>query len=202
MSSERYDVIIVGSGAGGAAAAYQLAKAGKRVLVLEKGDHLPRDGSTLDVKQVFKDGLFKNQDLWVDGQNKMFVPGEYYNVGGKTKWYGAALLRFARHEFEPDVTHQCLGWPFRYEQLAPYYDEAERLLKVTTFENEPELQALLDRICAGEGGWRPDARRGDDGGRRVPVAWATRLASPYRATPSPGRSRNSGATAGSRQCVP
>jgi choline dehydrogenase-like flavoprotein len=157
MSSERYDVIVVGSGAGGAATAYRLAKAGKRVLVLEKGDHLPRDGSTLDVKQVFKDGLFKNQDLWVDGQNKMFVPGEYYNVGGKTKWYGAALLRFARHEFEPDVTHQCLGWPFGYEQLAPYYDEAERLLKVTTFENEPELQALLDRICAGEGAWRPEA---------------------------------------------
>jgi choline dehydrogenase-like flavoprotein len=157
MSSEVYDVIVIGSGAGGAATAFRLAKAGRRVLVLEKGDHLPRDGSTLDVKQVFKEGRFKNQDLWVDGRNQMFVPGEYYNVGGKTKWYGAALLRFSAHEFEADAAHQCLAWPFGYEELAPYYDEAEGLLHVNRFENEPELQALLDRIVRGDDAWRPEA---------------------------------------------
>ena len=66
------------------------------------------------------------------------------------KWYGAALLRFEPHEFEADEAHQCLGWPFSYDALAPYYDEAERLLDVHTFENEPELQALLDRIVSGD----------------------------------------------------
>jgi choline dehydrogenase-like flavoprotein len=152
-----YDVIVVGSGAGGASAAYRLVKGGRRVLLLEKGGFLPRDRSTLDVKQVFKSGRFKNQEHWIDGQNKEFVPGEFYNVGGKTKWYGAALLRFARHEFEADPDYQALAWPFGYDELAPYYDEAEGLLHVNRFDNEPELQALIDRIVGHDPAWRPDA---------------------------------------------
>jgi len=155
--SETYDVIVVGSGAGGAAAAFRLARAGRRVLLLEKGTFLPRDRSTLDVKQVFKEGRFKNHEPWVDGYNKEFIPGEYYNVGGKTKWYGAALLRFSPHEFEADEAHQCLPWPFGYDEIRPWYDEAERLLSVNTFENEPELQALLDRITQADPAWQAQA---------------------------------------------
>jgi choline dehydrogenase-like flavoprotein len=156
MMSEPYDVIIVGSGAGGAACAYKLARAGKRVLVLEKGGVLPRDGSTLDVKKVFNEGRFKNTEAWADGYNKTFIPGEYYNVGGKTKWYGAALLRFSPHEFGADEAHQCLGWPFGYAVLEPYYDEAERLLDVNQFANEPELQALLDKIATADSAWKAE----------------------------------------------
>jgi choline dehydrogenase-like flavoprotein len=139
MSSEPYDVIVVGSGAGGAAAAYRVAKAGARVLMLEKGHQLPRDGSTLDTKQVFKEGKYKNKEPWLDGHGGHLVPDEHYNVGGKTKWYGAALLRFSAHEFEADPDHQCLAWPFGLEELDPYYDEAERLLHVNRFANEPQL---------------------------------------------------------------
>ena len=73
--NDPYDAIIVGSGAGGAAVAYKLVQGGKRVLVLEKGTPLPRDRSTLDVKQVFKEGRFKNHEPWVDGYNKVFIPG-------------------------------------------------------------------------------------------------------------------------------
>lgn len=157
MPESAYDAIVVGSGAGGAAVAYKLVNAGKRVLVVEKGGFLPRDGSTLDVKKVFKDGAFKNKDPWIDGDNRQFVPGEYYNVGGKTKWYGAALLRFSPHEFEPDHAHQCLGWPFGYDTLAPYYGEAEALLKVSVFANEPGLQTLIDRITGDDPAWRPQS---------------------------------------------
>jgi len=155
MSESSYDVLIVGSGAGGAGVAFNLVNAGKRVLMLEKGDRLPRDGSTLEVKQVFKEGRFKNKRPWVDGRNRQFIPEEYYNVGGKTKWYGAALLRFSPHEFQADAPHQCLGWPFAYDELAPYYDHAESLLRVAHFENEPELQALIDRLAGDGAGWQP-----------------------------------------------
>ncbi len=151
-----HDVIIVGSGAGGASAAYRLVKGGRRVLLLEKGGFLPRDGSTLDVKEVFKSGRFKNQEPWLDGKSKAFTPGEFYNLGGKTKWYGAALLRFAAHEFAADPAHQARAWPFGYDELAPYYDEAEALLHVNRFDNEPELQALIDRIVAHDPSWRPE----------------------------------------------
>jgi len=157
MSTEQYDVIIVGSGAGGSAAAYRLTQSGQRVLLLEKGGHLPRDGSTLDVKTVFNEGRFKNQVEWSDGDGNTFIPGEYYNVGGKTKWYGAALLRMSPHEFEADPEFQLRGWPISYSELVPYYEDAERLLHVHQFDHEPELTALIAKICTAKEGWDPQA---------------------------------------------
>jgi choline dehydrogenase-like flavoprotein len=154
--SDRYDVIIVGSGAGGSAVAYKMARAGRRVLLLEKGRHLPRDGSTLDTREVFKAGKFKNREPWLDGRGGHLVPDEHYNVGGKTKWYGAALLRFSAHEFAADPAHQCLAWPFGLDELEPYYDEAEQLMHVNHFDNEPELQLLIDRIVRNGSGWRSE----------------------------------------------
>ena len=150
------DAIVVGSGAGGAAAAYRLVKRGLSVLMLEKGGRLPRDGSTLSVREVFKLGKFKSKEPWHDGRGQSFVPSEFYNVGGKTKWYGAALLRFSPHEFRADPAHRCLAWPFGHEEMAPYYDEAERLLHVNRFDNEPELQRLVDRICRQDPSWRSE----------------------------------------------
>lgn len=151
------DFIVVGSGAGGAAVTYKLVTAGHKVVLIEKGGELPRDGSTLDVKRVFRDGAFKNTAQWVNAHNQLFVPGEFYNVGGKTKWYGAALLRFAPHEFSGDRDHQCLAWPFGYDEISPFYDEAESLLHVNRFDNEPELQVLIDTIKHGKGGWRAES---------------------------------------------
>jgi len=154
MSGREFDAIVIGSGAGGAATAFSLVKGGKRVLVLEKGGRLPRDSSTLDVRQVLGEDRFNNTQSWIDSRGRPFIPGEYYNLGGKTKWYGAALLRFSPHEFEADAAHQCLPWPIRYEDLAPYYAQAERLLGVRTFDCEPELQRLMERISATQSGWR------------------------------------------------
>ncbi|MDT8383247.1 MAG: GMC family oxidoreductase [Gammaproteobacteria bacterium] len=151
-----FDAIVIGSGAGGSATAYQLARHGKRVLVLEKGGRLPRDGSTLDVRQVFGEGRFGNKQIWRDGRGEVFTPGEFYNLGGKTKWYGAALLRFMPHEFKADAAHQCLPWPIGYDVLAPWYDEAERLLGVRHFEHEADLRRLIAGITA-QGDWRAES---------------------------------------------
>jgi choline dehydrogenase-like flavoprotein len=154
MSAQRYDAIVIGSGAGGAAAAYKLALGGLRVLVLEKGNHLPTDGSTLDIQRVVHQGEFLSQESWLDGHGRRIVPEEHFNVGGKTKWYGAALLRFAEHEFAPDPAHDCHGWPLGLRELAPYYEEAERLLGVRIIDNEPNLTRILARLQRQSSGWR------------------------------------------------
>lgn len=141
-----HDVIVIGSGAGGAAAAHRLVEAGLRVLLLEKGEPLPRDGSTLDISRVVHRGEFLAREAWTDGAGKRVVPEEHFNVGGKTKWYGAALLRFGAHEFRADAEHGCRAWPFPYEVLESYYDAAERLLGVRRFKPEPDLERLLGKL--------------------------------------------------------
>jgi choline dehydrogenase-like flavoprotein len=151
-----YDVIIIGSGAGGAAAAHQLTQAGRRVLLLEKGTDLPKDGSTLDAACVLRRGRFLSTEPWVDRHGRRTVPEEHFNVGGKTKWYGAALLRFAPHEFEADPAHQCLGWPIGFRDLAPYYDRAERLVGVRSFTPEPDFREIVARLARRDARWRSE----------------------------------------------
>ena len=154
MNPDQYDAIVVGSGAGGAAAAYRLVLGGLRVALIEKGDHLPTDGSTLDIQRVVHQGEFLSREAWLDGSGRRIVPEEHFNVGGKTKWYGAALLRFGEHEFAPDPAHGCRGWPLALRDLAPYYDEAERLLGVRFIDNEPDLARILARLHRHSTGWQ------------------------------------------------
>jgi len=156
MNVPDYDAIVIGSGAGGAAAAYRLVLAGMRVLLLEKGAHLPDDGSTLDIQRVVHAGEFLSHECWTDGRGGRLRPEEHFNVGGKTKWYGAALLRFSADEFLPDPSHDCRGWPIAASDLAPYYDEAERLLGVRTFDCEPALAHIVGRLGS-KGRWRSSA---------------------------------------------
>jgi choline dehydrogenase-like flavoprotein len=151
-----YDAIIVGSGAGGAAAAYRLSLSGLNVVLVEKGSELPRDGSTLDFKQVVHAGHFKSHEPWLDGQGRRFSPEEYFNVGGKTRWYGAALLRYGRHEFLADPEHQCPAWPIGYDDLADYYEQAEQLLGVRHFECEADLRVITDRLARRAPRWRAE----------------------------------------------
>jgi choline dehydrogenase-like flavoprotein len=153
MSGQDCDAIVIGSGAGGAAAAHRLVAGGWRVLMLEKGAPLPSDGSTLDARRVVTNGEFMSREMWRDGRGNRLVPEEHFNLGGKTKWYGAALLRFAPHEFDADPDHQCRAWPVGYDDLAPYYEQAERLLRVREFPREPDLARIGARVCAPGSGW-------------------------------------------------
>lgn len=151
MRYDEYDYIVVGSGAGGAAATYRLARSGKRVLLLEKGARLPRDGITLDSRRVLGSGEFKSREVWLDGQDRRFMPEEYFNLGGKTKWYGAALARFGDDEFLPDATRGFLPWPVDPDEMNPYYAQAGALLGVRQFGVEPDLQKIVARLTR----WNP-----------------------------------------------
>jgi len=152
MNPTHFDAIIIGSGAGGSAAAWQLARAGRTVLVLERGETLARNGSTLNVDKVVHEGAFKSREVWLDGRGGTLVPEEYFNLGGKTKWYGAALLRFGAGEFAAEPACGLTGWPIVQADLAPYYAEAEQLLGVREFPCEPDLQRIAARL--GHRGWQ------------------------------------------------
>jgi choline dehydrogenase-like flavoprotein len=152
--SSHYDVIVIGSGAGGAAAAYRLVESGQRVLLLEKGEPLPRDGSTLDIRRVVHRGEFLAKEPWMDGAGRRLVPEEHFNVGGKTRWYGAALLRFAPAEFGEDRVRGYRAWPFPVEVLERYYDIAERLLGVRRLRPEPDLAGMLATLARRAPRWR------------------------------------------------
>ena len=152
-SMSMYDAIVVGSGAGGAAAVYRLVRAGMKVLLVDKGGSLPTDGRTLDVQRVVHDGEFKSREDWEDGQQQRFRPEEYFNIGGKTKWYGAALARFSAAEFRAEPTYQCLGWPIAYDDLEPYYGIAEQVLGVRQFACEADLEKILKNLHAASAGW-------------------------------------------------
>lgn len=154
MATAGYDAIVVGSGAGGAAAAYRLVRGGLRVLLLEKGHHLPTDGTTLDTQRVVRDGEFLSREIWSDGSGRPLTPEEHFNVGGKTRWYGAALARFAAAEFGADDAHGCRAWPIALSDLEPYYEEAEQALGVRTFVVERDLTRILSGLARAGGAWQ------------------------------------------------
>lgn len=121
------DIVIIGTGAGGGTLARSLAGSGARVLVLERGENLPREPQNWSPEAVFLENRYKARETWEDGNGRQFHPGVHYWVGGNTKVYGAVLHRLRREDFEP-LEHEggtSPGWPIRYEDLEPYYGLAE-----------------------------------------------------------------------------
>ncbi|OCJ17263.1 hypothetical protein A6U87_20910 [Rhizobium sp. AC44/96] len=127
-----YDVIIIGSGVGGSVTARKLSEAGARVLVLERGDFVPREPENWDVDTVFFQKKYKARDTWLDKNGNPFDPGAYYNVGGSTKFYGAALFRLRERDFDELAHHggTSPAWPMRYADMEPYYCQAESMFRV------------------------------------------------------------------------
>jgi choline dehydrogenase-like flavoprotein len=130
--TDHYDVIIVGSGAGGGTLAHTLAASGKRILLLERGDFLPREIENWNPKPVFVDGRYISKDTWFDRDGKPFQPQVHYFVGGATKLYGAALYRLRPQDFG-ELKHASgisPAWPLSYDDFEPWYSTAERLYQV------------------------------------------------------------------------
>ena len=132
MDDRQYDVIIIGSGAGGGTLAGHLAPSGKRILILERGGWLPREIQNWDAGEVFVDNRYVSKDTWYDERGKAFQPGIHYYVGGQTKFYGAALYRLRREDFGELGHHDGLSpaWPISYDEFEPYYTKAEQLYEV------------------------------------------------------------------------
>lgn len=164
-----YDVIIIGSGAGGGTLARRLAPSGKRILLLERGDWLKREAKNWDADAVFVKNRYISPDTWYDKSGKAFQPQVHYFVGGATKMYGAALYRLRKQDFGELKHYDGISpaWPISYEELEPYYTQAEQLYHVhglrgvdpteppssapysyPPVSHEPRIQKLFDNLKA------------------------------------------------------
>jgi choline dehydrogenase-like flavoprotein len=172
--TERYDVIIVGTGAGGGTLANVLAPSGKRILLLERGDYLWREKENWDPAPVFIDGRYISKDTWYDADGMPFQPQVHYFVGGATKMYGAALYRLRPEDFG-EIQHASgpsPAWPLTYDDFEPWYTKAEWLYQVRgvhgedpteghwskqypwpPVSHEPRIEQLADSLRAA--GYRP-----------------------------------------------
>ena len=145
--AERYDLIIVGSGPGGASLAHRLAPTGKRILILERGGYLPREEANWSAQAVFVDGKYQAAETWTNAHGESFSPALHYYVGGNSKVYGAALFRLRERDFE-EVQHAggvSPEWPLKYDAFAPYYDEAEALFHVHGRRGEDPSEPPVSR---------------------------------------------------------
>ena len=164
-----FDVIIIGSGAGGGTLAHALAPSGKRILILERGDYVPREPENWSTLEVNKKGRYATKEEWRDSKGRVLHPHTNYFVGGNTKFYGAALFRLRREDFGTLRHHGGVSpaWPISYDELEPYYSAAEQLYQVhgargadpteptasapyafPAISHEPRIQQLADHFTA------------------------------------------------------
>ena len=128
----RFDLVIIGSGAGGGTLARALSSTGARILVLERGGFVPREPENWDPTAVWKHLRYRTAETWFDGNGRPFLPYTHYCVGGNTKFWGSVLYRLRKEDFEA-VEHLdgvSPAWPIDYATLEPYYERAERLYQV------------------------------------------------------------------------
>ncbi len=131
-TAEHYDIIIIGTGAGGGTLAHRLAPSGKKILVLERGTFLPKEKPNWSTDAVFRDGRYQTDEVWADREGNDINPGIGYWVGGNTKFYGGALFRLRERDFDEVKLYEGTSpaWPLKYDDFAPYYDQAEALYQV------------------------------------------------------------------------
>ncbi|TMB13788.1 MAG: GMC family oxidoreductase [Deltaproteobacteria bacterium] len=130
--SNAYDVIVIGSGAGGGTMVHTLAPTGKRILLLERGDYVRREKENWDPRAVNLEGRYQTKEIWKDSKGRDLHPHTNYAVGGNTKFYGAALFRLRKEDFGELRHHGGISpaWPVAYDELEPYYTRAERMYHV------------------------------------------------------------------------
>ncbi len=148
MATDRYDIIIIGTGAGGGTIAHALSDSSARILILERGDFVPQEDENWNPEAVWKDLRYQSPERWLDDRGQEFRPYTHYNVGGNTKFWGSVLYRLRREDFQAMEHMEGVSpaWPIDYDTLEPYYDRAERLYHVHgelgTDPTEPSRRAF------------------------------------------------------------
>ncbi len=163
-----YDIVIIGSGAGGGTMAHALSSTGARILIVERGDFVPQEDENWDPEAVWKHLRYQTRERWLDARGREFPPYSHYNVGGNSKFWGSVLYRLRREDFG-ELAHEegiSPAWPIDYETLAPYYERAEALYQVhgepgvdptepprgpypyPPVPHSPSMSALVERLRA------------------------------------------------------
>ena len=163
-----FDLVVIGSGAGGGTVAQALAPSGARILIVERGGFVPREPENWDPAAVWQDLRYRATERWLDGAGRPFLPYTHYCVGGNTKFWGSVLYRLRKDDFEA-LEHAdgvSPAWPIDYATLAPYYERAERLYQVhgeagldptepprgpyphAPIPHAPEMAGIVDRLRA------------------------------------------------------
>ncbi len=166
--NHHYDVVIIGSGAGGGTMARALSGTDARILLVERGDFVPQEAENWSPEDVWKKLRYRTKEKWLDGHGREFTPYTHYAVGGNTKFWGSVLYRLRREDFQA-VEHLdgiSPAWPIDYDTLEPYYDRAERLYEVRGQEgldpteprrgpypheavpHQPEIAAIVEKLRA------------------------------------------------------
>ena len=132
MTGAAPDVIIIGSGMGGATLAAALAPTGRRIVILERGQRLENSAEARDDRAIWGRGHYRPQEQWLDAAGAAFNPGNYYYAGGNSKFYGAVLIRYRAEDFSPlrHIGGTTQGWPISYAEIEPWYQKAEDLYQV------------------------------------------------------------------------
>ena len=164
--NHHFDIIIIGTGAGGGTIAQALAETSATVLIVERGDFVPQEDENWDPEAVWKDLRYRAREQWLDERGREFTPYTHYGVGGNTKFWGSVLYRLRREDFEAveHIDGLSPAWPIDYDTLAPYYDRAERLYHVRGADGQdptepsrspypydavphaPEMAAIVERL--------------------------------------------------------
>jgi choline dehydrogenase-like flavoprotein len=169
MNNGHYDVIIIGTGAGGGTLARKLAPSGKKILILERGDYVKREPDNWNSRAVNVEAKYNTNEVWYDSDGKPLHPHTNYYVGGNTKFFGAALFRMRKEDFGELKHYDGISpaWPITYVELEPFYTQAEQLYQVhgtrgedpteppasaaypyPAVTHEPRIQHLADDFAA------------------------------------------------------